>query len=158
GRVDQVSEPRGRPGHRRHLIVARCRGFLRHEVFDRIGIPLEKLADDDVGIKTDCERIGADERPTENPRRPVRDVVALQLFEQRYLDFRLLRNRAQSNLLFFTTLAQTSAEFFKHADCQIETSTRVPTCAAYFKPEIAQMVESARSIRTIDDVEGTGRG
>jgi hypothetical protein len=46
----------------------------------------------------------------------VRQVVALQFFQQRHLDFGLLGNRRKGNLLSFTLLAQPGAETIGHAE------------------------------------------
>jgi hypothetical protein len=45
----------------------------------------------------------------------VRDVIPLQPVEQRQLDLRLLGDRQERNPLFFTPLAQSSAETLEHA-------------------------------------------
>ena len=87
----------------------------RRDHFNWVGVELQKLADDDVGLEVDGMRIGADEGTTKNARRPARHVVSLQRFEQRQLDFRPLRDRGEGNLLSFTLLAQSSAETLSHA-------------------------------------------
>jgi hypothetical protein len=45
----------------------------------------------------------------------MRNVVPLQRLEQRQLDFGLLGDREESNVLLFTPLAQPSAETVMHA-------------------------------------------
>ncbi len=79
---------------------------------------LQKLADDDVGLEVDGMRIGADEGAAEDARRPMRHIVALQRLEQRRVDFGLLRDRDEGDLLLFTSLSQSSAETFSHAGAE----------------------------------------
>ena len=66
---------------------------------------LQEFADDDVGLEGDRVGVGANEGAAKNARRPARDVIPLQPFQERQLDLRLLRDRGESNLLSFTPLA-----------------------------------------------------
>ena len=100
GRADhephaQGRRPLGRVGgggiERRH----------RRDGFDGVGVELEELADDDIRFEADGVGVGTDEGAAKDPRRPVRDVVAFQCVEQGELDFRLLGDRDEGNLLFF---------------------------------------------------------
>jgi hypothetical protein len=92
-------------------------GDRRHGLDDlgRIRIQIEELADDDVGLQADRLGVGANEGPAEDSRRPLRDVAALQRFEERLLDLRLFGNRAEADLLLLAPLAEASAEAFRHA-------------------------------------------
>src|SRR5258707_12693052 len=88
----------------------RCRDH-----FDWVWIHLEEFLHHDIRIEAYRMRVGPDERSAENPRRPMRNVVALECIEQRLLDLGALGDRGQSNLLFFTPPAQSRAETVRHA-------------------------------------------
>src|SRR4029079_7021951 len=89
-----------------------CRGGI---YFSLVRVAVEELTQDDVGIETDGVRVGANVCPAVNSRGPLRDVIALERFEQRALDFALLGDRAEGDALFLTVMAQTGAETFMHA-------------------------------------------
>ena len=90
-----------------------------------------EFADDLVGREADGVRVGANERAAKNPRRPVRDVVVLQLFQKRSMNLRLLRDRGQRNLLAFTLAPQTRAEALRHGQpytVGLDAITRIDRC------------------------------
>jgi hypothetical protein len=78
-------------------------------------VRVEEFADDDVGLEADGMRVGANEGAAKNALGPARKIVPLQGFEERELDLRLLRDRREGYLLFFTPLAQSSAKTLWHA-------------------------------------------
>ena len=84
-----------------------CRGC--RDDLNRIGVHLQELADDDVGVEADGVRVGANEGAAKDPRRPLGHVVPFQGVQQRQLDLGLLRDRDEGNGLFFTPLAQPGA-------------------------------------------------
>src|SRR5205823_3889693 len=85
------------------------------ERFSRVGVGRQEFAHDDIWIEPDLLGVGSNERPAKNSGGPSRKVVALERFEQRQLDFGPVGDRDESNCLFFTPPAQSSAETFKHA-------------------------------------------
>jgi len=73
-------------------------------------MPFEKFPDQDVRVEANRLPVRADEGPAKDPRRPVRDVVALQRFEERLLDLGPFRDRAERDVLLFALLAQAGAK------------------------------------------------
>ena len=65
--------------------------------------------------------VGANEGAAKNPGGPKRDVVPLQGFQQRQLDFGLLGDRDESNCLFFTPLKVSA---MRHTSASQETYER----------------------------------
>jgi hypothetical protein len=74
-----------------------------------------EVADNRVRIQVERVCIGADEGAAEDAGRPMRNVIALEVLEQRQLDLRLFGDRGQSNLLLFTVPAQSGAKTLVHA-------------------------------------------
>ena len=109
---DGAQTHRRRPIPPRRLFDFRSRGGVQQ--VHRLGVRLEELAHDDIRIETDDLRVGADVGAPEDPRRPLRDVVPLEPFEQRALDLGLLGYRSEIDRSSFTLLAQPRAETFNH--------------------------------------------
>jgi len=82
--------------------------------FDRLWESFQELFDCRFLVHADRGGIRAHERAAENAGGPMRDVVALELIEQRQLYLRLLRDRRESYLVFFTLLPQSSPETLWH--------------------------------------------
>jgi hypothetical protein len=116
-RVDRLP-PRGNRGQRRRDEAAESGRPLRilqlglclYLCDDRIGMQLEEFPDERFGIQADRARIGPDVRTTENARRPVGDIIALEPFEHRQLDLRVGRDRAEGHLLLFTVRPEPGAK------------------------------------------------
>ena len=106
GRADEIPKPNRwrRAGFSR--IDGQRERRIRFDNFRRFGVDLEKLTDDDILIEADGVSVSANERASEDSGWPTRDVVALELFEKRQLDFGLLRNRGERNVLSFTLLPE----------------------------------------------------
>ena len=86
----------------------------RFDVLYRFGKSFQEFSDRGFLVHADRRSIGAHERAAENAGGPMRDVVPLELVEQRQLDLRLLRDRRESDLLLFTLLPKSSAETLWH--------------------------------------------
>ena len=70
----------------------------------------EKIAYDHIRLEADGVGVGADKGAPKDARRPVRDIVPLQRFQQRQLYLRLLCDRSERDLLSFATLTESRAE------------------------------------------------
>src|SRR5215471_4448552 len=100
-------------------------GDERRDGFDLLGVrmPLEELLNDLVGVQTDRFRITSYERSSEDSRWPARHVVALEIAQQRDIDFRAGRNRFQRNQTTLTRRAQPAPqELFVHVDTVVDAS------------------------------------
>jgi hypothetical protein len=113
--VEQAPKPGRRPLPKRILNLAWQHRCGRRDSLNRIGMELQELTDDGVGVEADRMRVGADERTPKNTRRPAQQVISLQPLEERKADLRLLRDGGKRDLLSFTLLAKSSAETFGHA-------------------------------------------
>lgn len=82
--------------------------------FDRLWESFQEFLDRDFLVYVNRRGIRPDERPAENAGGPVGDVVPLELFEQRQLDLRLLRDGCESYILLFTLEPKSSAEILRH--------------------------------------------
>src|SRR5215203_673346 len=75
---------------------------------------LGELSDRRVGVQVERVGVRPDEGPAEDTRGPMRYVVALEILEQRQLDFCLFGDGDQSNFSVFTVPAQSGAKTFVH--------------------------------------------
>src|ERR1043166_523746 len=80
-RVDQVAQPHRWPASR--VVGVRMLLGSIDDRLERIRIELEKLAQRVVRRQADRTRVRADVGATEYSRRPVRQVVAFEAFEER---------------------------------------------------------------------------
>ena len=152
------SKPPERPERRTHhgtksTIGARRTRGAGADDFDGLGMGLEKLADDDIGVETDRLRVRANEGATNKSRRPVPDIVPLQRFEQRPLEFGLPGDRDQRNALFFTAPAHSIAKTSDHTHpCEHLDARRQPRMGANNTDEPARRVTTC-----VDDFKQRSR-
>src|SRR5687767_4695298 len=105
--ANQQVQPRRRPG----TGAAARRGKRGgRDLFRRGGVELEGLARNGIRLQTDGLRIRADIRPSEDPLRPLRNVIVLEPLEQRRLDLRLVGDGGKGDLLSFALQPKPSAE------------------------------------------------
>jgi len=64
-------------------------------------MPIEEFTERGRRVEADRLRVGTNVGPPEQAKRPVREIVALQRFEQRQLDLGLLRYNRERNLSLF---------------------------------------------------------
>src|SRR4029453_16321627 len=82
--------------------------------FDRVRVELEELANDDIRLEADRVGVRTNECPAKDAGRPMRDIIPFQGLEQRNLDFRLLGDRRERDLLLLAPFAQACAKTVRH--------------------------------------------
>jgi len=117
-------DPTGREGRAgvRQGQSQRRRGQRRLRRVQAIGIgirkALEKLARRGLDVQADGLRVRAHERSPEDPGRPFRNIVPLEILEQRRADLAVLGDRRQRDLTPLALAAQTTAKTLAGVVCR----------------------------------------